>query len=272
MKKMFLAIALIRVFTFSSYGEEILKLATTTSTYETGLLDHVLPEFERDHNCKVHVISVGTGKAIELGKNGDVDVILVHARGAEDRFVDAGYGLGRRDVMYNDFVIAGPQDDPAGIRGANDVKEAFRRIKKMGSVFVSRGDDSGTYKKELAIWRKTGIDPGTVKSYLETGQGMNQTLRIADEKNAYCLVDRASYVFSKNMVRLIVLAENDPILLNPYGVIAVSPDKHSHVNYKLATAFIEWLVSPRCQSMIGKYKVDGNILYHPNVVSEGRTD
>ncbi len=253
-------------------AEEVLRLATTTSTYETGLLDYIIPVFEKNNDCKVHIISVGTGKAIKLGENGDVDVILVHAREAEDKFVKEGYGINRKDVMYSDFIIIGPEEDPAGIRGSNDAIQSFSKIKKTESLFVSRGDDSGTHMKELAIWEKAGINVKELKHYLEVGQGMNQTLRVADEKNAYCLTDRASYFFNKETLRLILLAEKSPLLFNPYGVIAINPAKHTHINYKLAIAFINWLTSADCQKMIRLYKKEGNVLFYTDVVNQEKTD
>ncbi len=256
---------LVMIFSIALAGslnaEETLKLATTTSTYETGILDYLLGRFETENHCKVHILSMGTGKAIQLGKNGDVDVILVHARDAEDRFVEEGYGLDRRSVMYNDFIILGPHDDPAGIGGLKDSKEALRKIYDTRSVFVSRGDDSGTDKKEKHLWEKAGLNPAGVW-YREAGQGMSATLRIADEKNAYILTDRATYLFSKERIRLKKLVEGDEDLFNPYGAIAVNPKRHPHVNYRLSGALIEYLTSPACQEMINRYKINGRQLFY----------
>jgi len=242
---------------------EIMKLATTTSTYETGLLDHIVPPFEAKHDVKVHIISVGTGKAIKIAENGDVDIIMVHARQAEDKFVADGYGVNRRDVMYNDFLIMGPEKDLAGIAGMKDAARALRRILETGQTFVSRGDDSGTHKKEQLLWKKAGLTPSG-KRYLEAGQGMSATLRMADEKNAYVMLDRATYLANRDKVRLRKMVEGDPDLFNPYGVIAVSPYKYPHVKYEPAMALIGWLTSPECQAMIGAYKRHGEQLYHPN--------
>jgi len=243
--------------------EAILRLATTTSTYETGLLDHILPPFEKKHNVKVHVISVGTGKAIKIAENGDVDVILVHARAAEDKFVDDGCGVNRRDVMHNDFVLLGPTSDPAGIGGQRSAAEALRRIADGARTFVSRGDDSGTHKKEKSLWATLKRVPkGTW--YLEAGQGMSATLRMADEKDAYVMVDRATYLATKDKLRLRILVEGDSALFNPYGIIPVSPYLHKHVKYDLAMALVAWVTSPECQQMIGDYQKGGNRLYHPN--------
>lgn len=251
-------------------GEELLKLATTTSTYETGLLDYIFPPFEKKHNAKIHIISVGTGKAIKLGENGDVDIILVHARAAGDKFVSDGYGVNRRDVMYNDFVILGPKEDPAGISGLNDAKEALRRIYEAKQIFISRGDNSGTHEKEKFFWAKLGLNPkGTW--YLDAGQGMSVTLRIADEKNAYVMSDRASYLFNKDKIRLEKLVEGDKDLFNPYGVIAVSPYKHAHVNYELSMALIAWLTAPECQKMIAGYRRGGNSCFIPVFNRQGWT-
>ena len=259
----FLALVLLIAFTSSLNAREILRLATTTSTYETGILDYIIPVFEKRNNCKVHIISVGTGKAIQLGKNGDVDVILVHARDAEDRFLNEGYGVNRRDVMYNDFVILGPGDDPAKIEGLKDTKEAFKRIFYSKAKFISRGDDSGTDKKEKSLWAITGLNPDG-GNYLETGQGMSATLRVADEKNAYILVDRATYMFNRDNIRLKKLIEGDSDLFNPYGVIPINPEKHPHVKYKLSMDLVEWLIAPECQRMINQYEVKGRQLFHSN--------
>lgn len=263
MKKAALFIAAIFFFANVVYAKKILKLATTTSTYETGLLDYILPPFEKKHEVKVHIISVGTGKAVKLGENGDVDIIMVHARHAEDEFVTNGHGVNRRSLMYNDFVILGPRNDPAKIAGFENAAKAMSKIHKAESIFVSRGDDSGTHKKEKLLWEKAAIKPKG-KWYLEAGQAMSATLCIADEKNGYVLVDRATYLSHKKNIRLKLLVEGDKLLLNPYGVIAVNPYKYRKVRYELAMALIAWLTSPRCQKMIGEYKVKKNFLYHPN--------
>lgn len=243
--------------------EEILRLTTTTSTYETGLLDHILPPFEKKHNAKVHVVSVGTGKAIHIAMNGDADVILVHAREAEDKFVHDGYGVNRRDVMYNDFIIMGPKSDPAKIASVRDAASAFRLIYERKMTFVSRGDNSGTHLRELKLWKQTGLTPSGAW-YLEAGQGMSATLRMADEKNAYVLIDRATYLANMQNIRLVKLLEGDPALLNPYGIIPVSPYRHKHVKYELAMALAAWMTSPECQNMIAEYKKMGQQLYYPN--------
>ena len=258
----FTAIALLLA-AFTSSSEVRVRMATTTSTENSGLLDHVLPSFEKMFDAKVDVIAVGTGKALKLGENGDVDVVLVHARKAEDAFVAAGYGVNRRDLMYNDFVIVGPEDDPARIRETDDAAEAFKRISEANAAFVSRGDDSGTHKKELSIWQESGSShAGTW--YMESGQGMGPTLQVANEKEAYCLTDRGTFLAFKDKIELTVLCEGDKRLSNPYGIIAVSPAVHSDANYVHAMALIGWLTSPECQKMIGSYKKFGEVLFMPN--------
>ena len=252
----------------------VLRLATTTSTYETGLLDHILPLFEQRQNIKVHVISVGTGKAMAVARAGDVDVILVHARQAEDQFVREGYGSYRRTVMANDFIIAGPADDPAGVKGMRETGAALRRLAGGQHLFVSRGDDSGTHKKESQLWAATGIRPQG-KWYLESGQGMSSTLTVADEKNAYVLVDRASYIANSKRLRLHVIVEGDPELLNVYGVIPVSHERRPSVKTMLADALVDWLVSLECQKMIEEFALEGERLFKPASAAEtdaGDTD
>jgi tungstate transport system substrate-binding protein len=239
------------------------RMATTTSTEETGLLEVILPPFEEMLNVKIDVISVGSGKAMKLGENGDVDIILVHARDAESTFVASGYGVNRRDVMYNDFVIVGPRKDPAKVSGLTDAAETFKRIAAGYAPFVSRGDDSGTHMKEKAIWRELGLTPKG-SWYIEAGQGMSATLQIANEKKAYCLCDRASYVTLKDKLQLPILCEGDKRLFNPYGVIAVSPAMHPTTKYVYAMALIGWLTSPQCQKMIGDFKKAGTVLFHPD--------
>ena len=243
---------------------EKLVLATTTSTYDSGLLDHLLPGFEAKYNAKVEVIAVGTGQAIKTAEQGDADVILVHARAKEDKFVADGYGVNRQDVMYNDFVILGPEDDPASVQGMTDAAAAFAKIAEAQTPFASRGDESGTHSKEKAIWAEAGIEPGG-DWYLSLGQGMGATLTFANEKGAYTLTDRGTYLSRKEGLGLPILVEGDPVLFNPYGVIAVNPEKHSHVKYDLAMKFIEWLTSVDTQEEIGGFRhSSGELLFHPN--------
>lgn len=262
-KTIFFILVLLYVFVKFTDATETLKLATTTSTYETGILDHILPVFEAENDCNVHIISVGTGKAIQLGKNGDVDILLVHATDAEEEFVEEGYGVNRHDIMHNDFIILGPAEDLAKIGGLKEAKEAFKRINTSKQAFISRGDDSGTNKKEKYLWARAEFNPDG-EWYMETGQGMSATLRVADERNAYVLLDRATYLFNKDKIRLKKLVAGDKDLFNPYTVIAVNPHKHPHVNYQLSMALIEWLVSPECQEMINEYKIKGKQLFYAN--------
>jgi tungstate transport system substrate-binding protein len=245
-------------------------LATTTSTYETGLLDHILEPFEEKFRIKIHIISVGTGKAIKLAENGDADVILVHDRVAEELFVNQGFGVNKRDVMYNDFIILGPENDPAEIKGLTEPVKAFTKIYNSEYIFISRGDNSGTHKKEKFIWSKTGNNPNSKVNtwYLETGQGQALTLQVADEKNGYIFIDRGTYLFHKQNIRLKVLVEGGEELLNFYSIIAVSPYIHKHVNFEMAMALITWMTSPECQKMIADYKINGEILFHQNATKD----
>jgi tungstate transport system substrate-binding protein len=243
-----------------------LILATTTSTYDSGLLDYILPGFEATYHAEVDVISVGTGQALALGESGDADVLLVHARAREDAFVEAGHGLIRYDVMYNDFVIVGPADDPAGIRGMTVATDALLQIANAGEEFVSRGDDSGTHTKERSIWAAAELEPAG-NWYLSAGQGMGAVLTIADELQAYTLSDRATYLARKvEGLTLDVLVEGDPILFNPYGVIPVNPAEHPNVNAELAQAFAHWITSLPTQDLIASYEVNGSQLFTPDSV------
>ena len=256
-------------------GRQVLRLATTTSTADSGLLDAILPGFEAMYKAEVDVIAVGTGQALKLGANGDVDVVLVHARSQEDRFVADGDGLNRLDVMYNDFVVVGPRDDPAGIMGMTTAQAAFALIADRAAPFASRGDDSGTHSKEKGLWARAGLTP-TVEMgwYLSIGQGMGETLLFANERLAYTLSDRGTWLSQQsNLPNLAVLlggatiAENqDPALLNPYGVISVNPEKHPGVNFGLATRFAEWITSAEVQQEIAAYgKAQyGQSLFYPD--------
>ncbi len=241
-----------------------LILATTTSTRDAGLLDYILPDFEAKYNASVEVIAVGTGQALELGKKGDADVELVHARALEDAFVASGDGINRQDVMYNDFIIIGPANDPAGIKGLKG-PEAFAKIAQTGSRFISRGDQSGTNTKELAIWKAAGVEPKG-DWYISAGQGMGAVLTMANEQLAYTLSDRATYLArTKKGIDLVILCEGDPDLLNRYGVIAVNPAKHPGVNSDLANKFIDWITSVETQKLIGTFGVKdfGKPLFFP---------
>lgn len=264
----FFLIALYPVFGWAA-PTQTLKLATTTSTQFTGLLDYLHPHFEKKHGVRISTIAVGTGKALRLGRNGDVDVVLVHAPGAEKKFVEQGFGVNRRNVMYNDFVIVGPRTDPARISGVGDVPAALRRIRAAKALWVSRGDDSGTHKKEMTLWKAAGFLP-TGSWYRSLGQGMGNTLRIADEKLAYTLSDRGSFIFfeARGKVELRIMSQGDSRLLNPYGVIAVNPRKHPHVKYDLAMQYVTFLTSPKGQKLIGNFRVKGKKLFHPSAGSK----
>ncbi|MGF1506201.1 MAG: solute-binding protein [Chloroflexi bacterium] len=243
---------------------QTLRLATTTSTDNSGLLAYILPDFEQQFNADVEVIAVGTGQALALGEAGDADVVLVHAREREEAFVAEGHAPARYDVMYNDFVIIGPAADPAGIAGMSDAAAAFAQIAEAQSPFISRGDDSGTNIKELAIWQAAGIDPDG-SWYQSAGQGMGAVLTIADEQQGYTLTDRATYLARvAEGLSLEVLVEGDPVLFNPYGVMPVNPDKNPAINAELAQAFVDWLVSVPTQQLIASFEVNGSQLFTPD--------
>ena len=232
-----------------------LILATTTSTADSGLLDFILPDFEAKTGVEVDVIAVGTGQALELGENGDADVLLVHSRAREDAFMADGHGVRREDVMYNDFVIVGPEVDPAGLQGVAKVKKAFGMMADAEATFVSRGDDSGTHSKEKAIWAEAGIEPAG-DWYVSAGQGMGAVLVMVGEQQAYTLSDRATFLAVKQEgLDLVILVEGDPMLFNPYGIMAVNPDKNDEINNELANEFIDWMVSYETQEMISSFGV-----------------
>ena len=269
-------------------ADKVLKMSTTTSTQASGLLDTLLPELEKDTGIKVKVIAKGTGAAIRDGMDGNVDVIFVHAKSREEKFIADGYGTRRYAVMHNDFVILGPSGDPAQVKGQSSAAKALSGIAGAKQAFVSRGDDSGTHTKEQALWQLAGLElektsqtivkkgkkreisfvrpPGDW--YLSIGQGMGKTLTMADEKQAYTLADRGTYIkykFGREVpIALEVLCEGDPMLANPYGVIPISPQKHPHVQYEMAKQFAEWLVSERGQSVIDNYRLLGKQLFYPD--------
>jgi len=270
-----LSLVLLTMVACGAKEPQVLRLATTTSTADSGLLDAILPSFEEKYNARVDVVAVGTGQAIALGEAGDADVILVHARAREDAFVEEGHGTGRFDVMYNDFILVGPADDPAGVAGMTTAAEALAAIAAAGAPFASRGDDSGTHTKELSLWEKAGVTPDPAGGwYNSLGQGMGETLTFANEAGAYTLTDRGTYLSMRdNLPNLVVvvggesIADNaDPALLNPYGVIPVNPDKSDAINNKLANQFAEWITSPEVQEMIGQFGTDkfGQPLFYPD--------
>lgn len=258
-----------------SQEPEVLRLATTTSTADSGLLDAILPGFEEEHNARVDVVAVGTGQAIELGEAGDADVILVHARAREDAFVEEGHGTSRSDVMYNDFILVGPSEDPAGAAGMSTAAEALAAIAATGAPFASRGDDSGTHTKEMSLWEAAGITPDPAGGwYNSLGQGMGETLTFANEAGTYTLTDRGTYLSMRDSLPNLIIVVGgdsidgnaDPTLLNPYGVIPVNPEKSEAINAELAQSFVEWITSPEVQEQIGQFGVEqyGQPLFYPD--------
>lgn len=254
-----LTLLIVVLLTHTVTAGDTLTLATTTSTRDSGLLDQLLPVFEQQTGLEVKVLAVGTGQAIKYGELGDCDVILVHNRSAEDQFVSDGYGIGREDVMYNDFVIVGPANDPSGIRGT-EILEALQTLAAKNGTFISRGDDSGTHKKEMELWNELEYTPKG-GWYLSVGKGMGDTLTIANELQAYTLSDRGTYASMKEGLEMEVIVEGDSFLLNPYGVIAVNPELHKRINYDGARAFIEFLISDQARDIIGSYVVNGEQLF-----------
>jgi tungstate transport system substrate-binding protein len=246
-----------------SQAQQVIKMSTTTSTENSGLLAYLLPLFEKKTNSRVQVIAVGTGKALELAKNGDVDVTLVHARASEDKFVAEGHGVNRRDVMYNDFIIVGPAKDPAGIKGSKDVLAAMKKIVDSKAKFISRGDNSGTDQMEKGYWKQVGAQPQG-SAYVSAGLGMGEVLNMAAELDAYSLTDRATYSAYKAKTGLVVAVEGDTKMFNPYGIIAVNPAKYSSINYKGTMQLIEWITSEEGQKAIGAFKVDGQQVFFPS--------
>ncbi|MGB2936676.1 MAG: substrate-binding domain-containing protein [Phycisphaerae bacterium] len=248
-----------------SGNRQVIRLATTTSTENSGLLERLLPFFEQWWGAPVHVIAVGTGRALNLGRNGDVDAVLVHDPAAEEAFVAEGYGINRRLVMYNDFLLLGPKGDPAEIGQASGPPDALKRIAQAESAFVSRGDNSATHKREMTLWKAADLEP-TGDWYLEAGQGMSATLLMADERGAYCLSDRGTYLAMRGKLRLEPLFEDPEALENPYSIIAVNPAVHRKVNYRGAMALVAWVTSPEGQKIIGDFRVDDAVLFHPLAV------
>ncbi|WGR93680.1 extracellular solute-binding protein [Bradyrhizobium sp. ISRA443] len=246
--------------------ERSITVASTTSTEQSGLFGYLLPQFSTVEGIGVKIVAVGTGQALDIGRRGDADVVFVHDRPAEDKFMAEGQGVKRFDVMYNDFVIVGPKGDPARIAGEKDVVEALRKIADARALFVSRGDHSGTHEAELRLWKEAGIEPmtGRGSSYRELGQGMGPALNMASSSNAYLLSDRGTWLSFKNRGDLAILTEGDKRLFNQYGVMLVNPTKHPNVKVKDGQAFIDWLLSAKGQETIANYKVDGEQLFFPN--------
>ena len=249
-----------------SADRPFLTLASTTSTRDSGLIRYLVPRFRSLSGADVRVVAVGTGRALELGRRGDVDVVLVHARQAEDRFMADGHGLLRRDVMYNDFVIVGPRSDPAGVAGTGAALAAFARIAEHEATFLSRGDDSGTHQAERRLWAMSGVEPSASSDrwYRETGNGMGATLNTASQLGSYSLSDRGTWIAFRNRGDLRILFEGDPPLHNPYGVMIVNPERHPHVKVDLARRFVEWLVSDEGQRAIADFRLEGQQLFYPS--------
>jgi tungstate transport system substrate-binding protein len=250
--------------------DKYITVASTTSTEQSGLFKHLLPAFEKDTGIQVRVVAVGTGQALDMGRRGDADVVFVHARAAEEKFLAEGQGVKRYPVMYNDFVLIGPKSDPAHVAGGRDIVAALQAIDKARAPFVSRGDRSGTHMAELALWKAASIDIGKDKGpwYRDTGQGMGPALNSAASMDAYILADRGTWLSFRNRADLAIVVEGDKRLFNQYGVMLVNPRKHPNVKAELGQTFIDWLVSPRGQATIGSYKIDGRQLFFPNAGSD----
>ena len=246
-------------------AQEHLRLSTTTSTEQSGLLKVVLPPFEQRFHLKVDVIAVGSGKALKLAENGDVDVVLSHAPELEEAFVKAGYGVNRRDVMYNDFIIVGPANDPAQLRSAAGAADALAKLAAAQAMFISRGDESGTHQKEKELWKAAGIAPSGAW-YVSTGQGMGEVLLMANERKAYTLSDRGTYLTYKQRGDLAIIVQGDPAFFNPYTITAVNPARQPHARYIEAMELIAWFTSPEGQRLIAGYKQEGEVLFHPTAV------
>lgn len=246
--------------------EPSIIVQSTTSTANSGLYDHLLPIFKEKTGITVHVVAVGTGQAIKNAANGDGDVLLVHAKSAEEQFVDDGFGVERFDVMYNDFVVVGPAGDPAAVQQAGSAVAAMKKIAELEAPFVSRGDDSGTHKKEVSLWKKAGIDIDSASGtwYRETGSGMGATLNVAVGMGAYALTDRATWISFKNQGDFKIVIEGDDSLFNQYGVILVNPKTHPHVKEEEGQAFVDWIIGEEGQSAIAGYQLDGESLFFPN--------
>jgi len=249
-------------FAASTMAAQDIRMATTTSTEASGLLAVILPQFEARYGGKVRVVAVGSGAAMKIGESGDADVLLVHARALEDKFMAAGYGSLRRDVMYNDFVIVGPARDPAALRGGKDVIDAFKKIAASGAKFISRGDESGTHEMEKSYWKNASLEPkGTW--YVSTGQGMGPVLTMAGELAGYALTDRATYAAYRDRTGLQVLVEGDARMFNPYGVIVVNPQRYPKLNHAGAMAFADWITSAEGQAAVAAFKINGVQMFFP---------
>ena len=254
-----------------SLAQTFITVASTTSTEQSGLFGHIRPIFEKKTGIQVRVVALGTGQALDMARRGDADVVFVHAKSAEVKFIAEGYGVKRLPVMYNDFVLLGPKSDPAKIAGGRDILEALRKVKAAAAPFVSRGDLSGTHMAELALWKQAGVDIAADKGpwYRDTGQSMGPALNTASSMNGYILADRGTWISFKNRGDLAILVEGDRRLFNQYGVILVNPEKHKHVKKEMGQAFIDWVVSPEGQKAIADYKIGGEQLFFPNAGQQG---
>lgn len=252
-------------------GSKFITVASTTSTVDSGLFNHILPLFKAKTGIEVRVISQGTGQALDTGRRGDADVVFVHARAAEEKFVAEGHGGPRKPVMYNDFVLIGPKSDPAGVKGSKDIVAALAAIQTKAQPFVSRGDKSGTHQAELALWKAANIDLAATRGswYREIGQGMGAALNTAQGMNAYVLADRGTWLSFKNRGDLQIVVEGDKRLFNQYGIMLVNPERHAHVKKADGQAFIDWVVGPEGQQAIASYKVGGEQLFFPNATASG---
>ena len=260
-------IALALLLAMPAYAQQkFITVSSTTSTEQSGLFKYLLPAFEKKAGIAVHVVAVGTGQALDIGRRGDADVVFVHAKPLEEKFLAEGHGVKRYDVMYNDFVLIGPKGDPAKVAGTKDIVAAFQKIKAAQAPFVSRGDKSGTHFAELELWKAAGIDIGTEKGlwYRDTGQGMGPALNSAAGMNAYILADRGTWLSFKNRADLVIAVEGDKRLFNQYGVMLVNPEKHPNVKKEWGQAFVDWVISPEGQKTIAEYKINGEQLFFPN--------
>jgi tungstate transport system substrate-binding protein len=255
----------------SPQGERFIVVSSTTSTQDSGLFGHILPLFKSKTGIDVRVVSQGTGQALDTGRRGDADVVFVHARAQEEQFVAEGFGVSRKPVMYNDFILIGPKADPAGVMGSKDIGKALQAIQQKQAPFVSRGDRSGTHSAELALWKAAGVDLASAKGawYREIGQGMGAALNTAGAMNAYVLSDRGTWLSFKNRGGLDIVVEGDRRLFNQYGVILVNPTRHKHVKQADGKAFIDWLTGPEGQKAIADYKINGQQLFFPNADQSG---
>jgi tungstate transport system substrate-binding protein len=252
-------------------AQKFITVASTTSTEQSGLFKHLLPIFEKKTGIEVRVVALGTGQSLDMGKRGDADVVFVHARSLEEKFIAEGFGVKRFPVMYNDFVLVGPKSDPAKVAGGKDITAALKKIKASSAPFVSRGDRSGTHNAELRLWKQAGIDIAKEKGpwYRDTGQGMGPALNSASSMNGYILTDRGTWISFKNRGDLTIVVEGDKRLFNQYGVILVNPAKHKHVKKDMGQAFINWIVSPEGQKAIAGYKIGSDQLFFPNANAKG---